>query len=232
MAIAREQEPCLTCTAATRPGPRAAPGDGHSVRSNRKDRDAEKCTVTVAGRARDRTSPTRVTHRRSAAGTTPGRARDGRPRSARTRSPGAAPSSSSTCATATGQPASPGSTTTSGSGRSPASLGRAGPPVPARRHLRLGHRRARPARQGSAAAVPCGSSGPRSRARRRSTSPVPSRRRPATPGWATRATSAAMTLSRKSRRRCARTCWNPPGGNGSATPPLPGRPPGGRPARG
>ena len=31
---------------------------------------------------------------------------------------------------------------------------RAGPPVPARRHLRLGERRARPARQGPAAAVP------------------------------------------------------------------------------
>ena len=37
--------------------------------------------------------------------------------------------------------------------------------------------------------------------------------------------------SRRSRRRCARTCWTSPAGNGSATQPLPGRPPGGRPAR-
>ena len=48
---------------------------------------------------------------------------------------------------------------------------------------------------------------------------------------ATRATSAATPPSRKSRRRCARTCWTSPAGNSSATPPEPGRPPGGRPAR-
>jgi hypothetical protein len=78
---------------------------------------------------------------------------------------------------------------------------------------------------------PCGSSAPRSRASRRSTSRVPSPRRPATPGRATRATSAATPPSRKSRRRCARTCWTSPAGNGSATPPLSGRPPGRKPAR-
>ena len=54
-----------------------------------------------------------------------------------TRSPGAATSSSSTCATATGKTASPGSTTTSGSGRSPASPAPGwsactGPPAPSR----------------------------------------------------------------------------------------------------
>ena len=36
---------------------------------------------------------------------------------------------------------------------------------------------------------------------------------------------------RKSGPRCDLTCWNPPGGNGCATPPEPGRPPGGKPAR-
>ena len=84
---------------------------------------------------------------------------------------------------------------------------------------------------GASRCRPCGSSAPRSRARRRSTSPVPSPRRPATPGRATRVTSAATPPLRKSGRRCVRTCWTSPAGNGSATLLATGRPPGGKPAR-
>ena len=84
---------------------------------------------------------------------------------------------------------------------------------------------------GASRCLPCGPSAPRSRARRRSTSPVPSPRRPATPGRATRTTSAATPPSPKSGPRCARTCWIRRLGTAPRRRRQPGRPPGGRPAR-